>query len=100
MSRRVVQWTTGSVGRRAARAVLRHPDLELVGVFAYGPDKVGRDVGELCGVGTLGITATDDVDALLAALPDCVSYDRWSRRSTSWSASWTPTSTWCRPPGS
>jgi hypothetical protein len=74
MSRRVVQWTTGSVGRRAARAVLRHPDLELVGVFAYGPDKVGRDAGELCGVGTLGITATDDVDVLLAELPDFVSY--------------------------
>ena len=47
MSRRVVQWTTGSVGRRAARAVLRHPDLELAGVFAYGPDKVGRAAAEL-----------------------------------------------------
>jgi 2,4-diaminopentanoate dehydrogenase len=75
MSLRVVQWTTGNVGRRAARAVLRHPDLELVGVFAYGPDKVGRDAGELCGVGTLGITATDDLDALLAEAPDCVSYN-------------------------
>jgi hypothetical protein len=75
MSLRVVQWTTGNVGRRAARAVLRHPELELVGVFAYGPDKVGRDAGELCGVGPIGITATDDVDDLLAATPDCVSYN-------------------------
>jgi 4-hydroxy-tetrahydrodipicolinate reductase len=75
MSLRVVQWTTGNVGRRAARAVLRHPELHLVGVFAYGPDKVGRDAGELCGVGPIGITATDDVEALLAAAPDCVTYN-------------------------
>ncbi len=75
MSLRVVQWTTGNVGRRAARAVLRHPDLDLVGVYAYGHDKVGRDAGELCGVGPLGLTATDDVDTLLAEAPDCVSYN-------------------------
>ena len=28
---RVVQWTTGSVGRRSVRAITAHPDLELVG---------------------------------------------------------------------
>ncbi len=38
------------------------------------PGKVGRDVGELCGIGPIGITATDDVEALLALEPDCVSY--------------------------
>jgi 4-hydroxy-tetrahydrodipicolinate reductase len=72
---RVVQWTTGNVGQRAARAVLRHPGMELVGCFAWSDDKVGRDVGELVGVGPVGVTATDDVDALLATKPDCVSYN-------------------------
>ena len=72
---RVVQWTTGNVGRRAGRAVLRHPDMELVGVYAHGSDKVGRDVGELCGLATLGMKATDYIDALLAEAPDCVSYN-------------------------
>ncbi|MGV0602387.1 dihydrodipicolinate reductase, partial [Mycolicibacterium pulveris] len=38
-------------------------------------DKVGRDVGELCGIERLGVTATDDVDALLALRPDCVVYN-------------------------
>ena len=71
---RVVQWTTGNVGRRSVRAVVAHPDLELVGCYAWSPDKVGRDVGELCGIDPIGITATDDVDALLALRPDCVSY--------------------------
>lgn len=71
---RVVQWTTGNVGREAAKAVLAHPDLELVGCYAHGADKVGRDVGELCGVEPAGVVATDDVAALLALQPDCVVY--------------------------
>ena len=69
MGSRVVQWTTGNVGRRSVRAVVAHPDLELVGCYAWSPDKVGRDVGELCGIDPVGVTATDDVDALLAPRP-------------------------------
>ena len=50
-------------------------DLELVGCYAWSPDKVGRDVGELCGIEPLGVAATNDVDALLALKPDCVVYN-------------------------
>jgi len=71
---RVVQWTTGNVGKRAVRAVASHPDLELVGCYAWSSDKAGRDVGELCGMDALGVTASNDVDALLALKPDCVVY--------------------------
>jgi hypothetical protein len=74
MTRRVVQWTTGKIGAEAVRGIVAHPELELVGAFAFTPDKVGRDVGDLCGLPPLGVTATDDVDALLALTPDCVSY--------------------------
>jgi hypothetical protein len=76
MSRRlrVVQWTTGKTGSAAVRGMAGHPVLDLVGCYAYSPGKVGRDVGELCGIAPLGITATDDVDALLALEPDCVCY--------------------------
>lgn len=75
MALRVVQWTTGNVGQRSVRAVAAHPDFDLVGCYAWSPDKVGRDVGELCGIDPLGITATDDVDALLALRPDCIVYN-------------------------
>jgi hypothetical protein len=51
-----------------------HPVIELVGCFAFSPEKVGRDVGELCDVKPLGVIATDDVEALLGLEPDCVSY--------------------------
>src|SRR5262245_43127211 len=75
MTTRVVQWTTGNVGKQSAIAIARNPDRELVGCYAWSPDKVGRDVGELCGVPPLGVTATNDVDALLALRPDCVVYN-------------------------
>jgi hypothetical protein len=74
MTIRVVQWTTGNVGKRAVRAIQAQPDLELVGCYAWSPDKAGRDVGELVGIDPIGVQATNDVDALLAARPDCVLY--------------------------
>jgi hypothetical protein len=75
MTIRVVQWTTGHVGKRSVRAVLTQPDLELVGCYAWSDDKADRDVGELCGLDPIGVTATNDVDALLALKPDCVIYN-------------------------
>ena len=75
MATRVVQWTTGNVGVRSVRAAVAHPDLELIGCYAWSPDKVGKDVGELCGIDPVGVAATDDVDALLALKPDCVVYN-------------------------
>jgi hypothetical protein len=75
MPLRIVQWTTGNVGKQSVIAIAANPDLELVGCYAWSPDKVGRDVGTLCGIDPLGVTATDDVDALLALRPDCVMYN-------------------------
>jgi hypothetical protein len=66
------------VGKRSVIAIAANPGLELVGCYAWSPDKIGRDVGELCGIARLGVTATDDVDALLALQPDCVVYNpKW-----------------------
>ena len=73
MTYRVVEWSTGNVGRHALAGIAAHPELELVGLFVSNPDKVGHDAGELAGLDqTLGINATDDVEALLALRPDCV----------------------------
>ena len=38
---RVVQWATGNVGARALRRAIEHPDLDVVGVWVHGADKVG-----------------------------------------------------------
>jgi 2,4-diaminopentanoate dehydrogenase len=74
MMLRVVQWATGAVGRHAVAAVAAHPDLELAGALVYAEDKAGRDVGELCGIGPVGVRATRDREEILALDADCVLY--------------------------
>ena len=74
MTYRVIQWATGNVGRAAVEGILAHPDLELVGAWVHAEAKVGRDVGELCGLAPIGVSASNDVDALLALDADCVLY--------------------------
>ena len=59
MPYRVIQHSTGNVGTHALRAVIEHPDLELVGLWVHSPDKVGRDAGELCGLPPVGVVATE-----------------------------------------
>ena len=54
--------------------MLAHPELELVGCWVHNREKVGRDVGELCGLGSIGVRATDDVEALLGLEADAVYY--------------------------
>ena len=73
---RVIQWTTGNIGRRSLHAILSRPDMELVGVFAHGADKLGKDAAELCGwPEPTGVLATNDVDALLALGADACCYN-------------------------
>ena len=75
MKYRVVQFSTGNVGRHALRSLIEHPDIELVGVHAASPSKIGRDAAELCGLSEpTGVIATDDVDALVTLGADCVVY--------------------------
>jgi hypothetical protein len=74
MTHRVVLWGTGNVGRNALIGIEARPDLELAGVWVSNPAKVGRDAGELAGLGHLGVTATNDAEAVLGLRPDCVVY--------------------------
>jgi 2,4-diaminopentanoate dehydrogenase len=71
---RVVQWATGNIGSHSLRAVLEHPDLELVGLYVYSEDKEGRDAGDLCGAAPTGVLATRDMADIVALRPDCVLY--------------------------
>lgn len=73
MTYRVVQWSTGNIGRHAIAGIDARPDLELVGVWVSSPAKEGKDAGELAGLGReLGVAATTDAGALLALEPDCI----------------------------
>jgi 4-hydroxy-tetrahydrodipicolinate reductase len=63
---RVVQWATGNIGTKSLQGVIEHPAMELVGVYVYGADKVGRDVG--------GLTATSSIDDILDLDAECILY--------------------------
>lgn len=73
MGYRVVQWSTGNVGRHAIAGIDARGDLDLAGVWVSSEAKDGKDAGKLAGLGrALGVTATTDADALLALRPDCI----------------------------
>ncbi|MEV6068675.1 diacylglycerol kinase [Nocardia sp. NPDC052001] len=73
MKYRVVQWSTGNVGRRTLRNIIARPELDLVGVWVSSDAKAGRDAGELAGLDTeTGVLATTDAQALIALKPDCI----------------------------
>jgi len=74
MTYRVIQWATGLVGQEAIRGVLAHPELELVGAWVHSPEKVGRDVGEICGFDPIGVTASGTIEEICAIDADVVVY--------------------------
>lgn len=74
MTKRVVVWGTGNVGRPAIRAVVAHKELTLAGVIVSNPKKVGQDAGLIAGIAALGVAATDDWQAIIKQDIDCVVY--------------------------
>lgn len=71
---RVVQWATGHVGKFAIRHFTENPAFQLAGVLVTNPKKVGKDAGEIAGIGPVGVHATDDVEQILRLGADCVHY--------------------------
>ncbi len=66
----MVVFGTGFVGKMVIPEIVKHRRFELVGVGVSNPNKVGRDVGEICGMPEkVGLAATDDIDALIALNP-------------------------------
>jgi hypothetical protein len=72
---RVAHLGTGNVGRLALSQLVTDPRFGLAAVWVSSQAKVGKDAGELAGLDvTTGVKATDDLDALLAADPECAVY--------------------------
>lgn len=69
---RVIQWATGAIGKTCLRAVLDSPDLDLVGLYVYGAKKEGRDAGDIARRPPTGVTATRDIEEILALDADVV----------------------------
>jgi hypothetical protein len=69
---RVVQWATGAMGKTSLRAVIDHPDLELVGLRVYSAGKEGLDAGRIARRDDTGVRATRSLADIVACQADVV----------------------------
>jgi hypothetical protein len=75
MAIRVALIGTGNCGSLALKQLVNDPRFDLTGVWVSSDVKVGKDAGELARLDvTTGVTATNDLDAIIAAKPDCIVY--------------------------
>ncbi len=75
MAIKVAQIGTGNVGRHALTQLITDARFELTAVWVSSDSKAGKDAGELAGLDvSTGITATTDLDEVLATKPQCAVY--------------------------
>ncbi len=72
MATRVIQWSSGNVGKGILKAMARRPSLELVGLYVYSDSKSGEDAGEIAGIDAIGIKASNKLEEMLALEADVV----------------------------
>ena len=64
---KVIQMGLGTVGKAAVRSLAGKKGLDIVGALDLDKNKIGKDLGEVAGIGKkLGIIVTDDADSLFA----------------------------------
>lgn len=75
MAIRVALIGTGNCGSLALKQLITDRRFDLTGVWVSSKAKVGKDAGELAGLDvSTGVVATNDLDAIVAAKPECVVY--------------------------
>lgn len=75
MAIRVALLGTGNCGSLALRQLIEDARFDLAGVWVSSEAKFGKDAGELAHLDvSTGVTATNDLDAIIAAKPDCAVY--------------------------
>jgi 2,4-diaminopentanoate dehydrogenase len=75
MTIRVALIGTGNVGKPALVQLIKDERFELTAVWVSSDAKAGKDAAELAGLDiSTGITATTDLDAVLATGPECAVY--------------------------
>ena len=62
----------GTAGKTAMRAVVRHPDIEPIGVRIYSQTNEGMDTGEICGLPATDVKVTRDLAEISAPKPECL----------------------------
>lgn len=81
MLRVLVNGADGRMGSQVVKAVFEDPELEVAGGISI--THVGEDVGDIAGVGHLGLTIRDDLGAALDDIKPDVVVDSPRRKSSS-----------------
>jgi len=73
-SLKIVLFGVGAMGSRIARLLLQKEGAKIVGAIDIAPDKVGRDLGDIIGLGReIGVSVSIETDAVLSKTkPDVV----------------------------
>ena len=69
---RIVTWGFGAMGRGIAKNIIESKFMKLVGVIDKNPEFIGKDVGELLGLGNYGVRVRDSIDVIEETNPDLV----------------------------
>ena len=69
---KVIQWSSGNVGKHAIASIAARKGMKLAGLYVYSDDKAGQDAGTIAGVGKLGVKATNSVQEILKTKADVV----------------------------
>ena len=87
---RIIQVGLGPLGQQIVRFALERRNMKLVAAVDPAEDKVGRDVGELCGLQPLGLRVKPDLASALrgkkAQVAVLATVSDLSRFSVSWEA--------------
>lgn len=76
---KVVSYGIGVIGRRLAEHLLTKEGVKIVGAIDINPEIVGKDLGEVLGVGEIGVKISDNVDKVIAdTVPDVVCHTTMS----------------------
>lgn len=75
MVRITVLGAGGRMGRRVVACSPGYPDVKIVGgVEQQGSDAVGRDVGDLAGIGSLGVKVVDSLEEIINDTDVCIDF--------------------------
>lgn len=70
---KVILWGLGAMGSGMAKDLIQNKTgVEIVGAIGHNPQKIGKDLGEVLGLGKLGVTVSDQPETVLAKPADIV----------------------------
>lgn len=65
MKIRIINIGLGAIGSEIARVISLHKGMEIVGAVDIDKEKVGRDLGEVIGLGRMGVIISDKAEEIL-----------------------------------